>query len=449
MTQLTIERLSHEGRGLARHHGKVAFIAGALAGEIVNAELVKRHRRHDEYRLIDVLEPAPERVEPPCPLVGRCGGCDLQHLAEPAQISHKTRALLEQIRRQSGLAPGTLLPPLATGAFAYRRRARLAVDVPRRGGRPVIGLRMGGGGSVVSIDHCPVLAPELAVLPGRLQQLASDLERPEALGHVELSLAETIDALLPVIYLRMVADPTAGDRLTLREFAALETAYLALKVGDGPIEYLHRPSSGNPQYRLPEFDLSLGYLPGGFVQGNAAVNRELVCQVVEWMTTVEGARVLDAFCGVGNFALPLARRGCEVLGLEASAEVVALARENAATNGVGSASFEVRDLFGDARSLRLPAVDTAVIDPPRAGARALVAALADAGVANVVYVSCAPATLARDAAILADAGYQLECLRLVDMFPQTSHIESASLFRLDRRGKRRRPGAAHGERQSM
>jgi len=286
-----------------------------------------------------------------------------------------------------------------------------------------------------------VLVPALAALPGRLQVLLNGLERPAVLGHIELSLSETAEGgSLPVIYLRMVADPPAADRAALRDFASGEHAYLAGRVGDGPLAYYHRPLPEDPGYRLPEFDLRLSYLPGGFVQGNGSVNRGMVGQVVEWVGAVAGSRVLDAFCGVGNFALPLATRGCEVHGLEVSPESVLVARDNATHNRLANASFEARDLTGDLAGLRSLDFDVAVLDPPRTGARALVAALAERRTSHIVYVSCAPATLARDAAALAEAGYVLEKIRLVEMFPQTSHIESVSLFRFDRRRKERRGG---------
>ncbi|MGE0623490.1 MAG: methyltransferase domain-containing protein [Pseudomonadales bacterium] len=449
MPRLNIESLSHDGKGLARIGGKVAFVAGALAGEVVSAELAQRHRRFDEYRLLEVLEASADRVNPPCPLIGRCGGCDLQHLAEGAQLAHKTRVLLDQLARQSGLSPEAMLPPLTSEPFAYRRRARLAVSVPRRGGRASIGLRVAGGKDVVPIDRCPVLVPAVESLPGRLQALLNGLERPAALGHVELSVSETDDgAAIPVIYLRMVTEPTVRDRSAMSDFAIGERAYLAFRIGEGALDYLHRPQPQDPGYRLPAFDLRLGYLPGAFMQGNGAINRALVDQVVTWTVSMDGSRVLDGFCGVGNFALPMARRGLAVHGVEVSPDAVAMARDNAARNGLADVSFEVRDLAGDADWLRHLSFDAAVIDPPRTGARALIAALAARRLENIVYVSCAPATLARDAAVLAGAGYELVSLRLVDMFPQTSHIESVSLFRLSRRGRRRsgqRGNAAGGQ----
>lgn len=441
MPQLTIDGLSHDGKGIARTHGKVAFVAGALRGEVVSAELSRRHRRFDEYRLLEVLAASTDRVEPPCPLIGRCGGCDLQHLSGSGQLDHKTRVLLDQLARQSGLAPRTLLPALVAEPFAYRRRARLAVNVPRRGGAVTIGLRTAGGSEVVPIDRCPVLTPELAALPGRLQTLVNGLERPAVLGHVELSLSEPRDGgALPVIYLRLVSAPTAGDSAAIRAFADHVEAYLACRVGDGPLDYLHRPRPEDPGYHLPEFGLRLNTLPGGFVQGNGAINLGLVGQVAAWTASLSGARVLDAFCGVGNFALPMARRGLEVHGVEISPEAVAAARDNAARNGLANASFEVRDLTDADDWLRHLDVDAAVLDPPRAGARGLVSALAAKRLERIVYVSCAPATLGRDAAALAGAGYVLDALRLVDMFPQTSHIESVSLFRREprRKGRERR-----------
>lgn len=429
MPRIDIDSLSHDGRGLTRIDGKVAFIDGALPGETVDAELRRRHRRYDEYRLIRVVTSSPDRVTPLCPLVGTCGGCDLQHLGSDAELRHKTEVLLEMLERQAGLVPEQLAEPLRSEPFGYRRRARLAVWVPRRGGRPLLGFREAGGNRVVGLAHCPVLAAPLTDLPGPLQQVVADLQRPAALGHVELSLSESSDETLrAVIHIHAAAALAERDQAAFAELAAARGAYLSLQSPGLPLVYLHQPDPLPPGYLLPEFSLRLGYQPGDFLQGNVAVNRRLVGRVVEWLDDCPAQRVLDAFAGVGNFSLPLARRGFEVLGLEVVPQMVDRARRNAQSNDVPSAAFRIRDLTAEPVDPGREDFQAAVLDPPRAGARALIGALAARRPATIVYVSCSPPSLARDAAALAASGYRLARLGLVDMFPQTSHIESIALF---------------------
>jgi len=436
--RLEIDGLGHDGKGIGRIDGKVAFVAGALPGETVDAVLRQRHRRYDEYRLIDVVTAAPDRTAPRCPLVGKCGGCDLQHLAADAQLRHKTDVVLELLRRQARLVPDQLVPPLRSAPFGYRSRARLAASVPRRGGRPRLGFREAGGNRVLTLDSCPVLAPPLRSLPALLQEALDALDRPADLGHVELSLAESPDGTLdPVIHLHLVVPLTEHDLAVLGAVAVSRGAYLSLRLRGHELAYLHRPRAEAPAYLLPEFDLRIGYEPGDFLQGNAAVNRRLVGRVAEWLDDRRGGRLLDAFAGVGNFSLALARRGFDVLGLEVVGEMVTRARSNALANGAHKASFAVRDLQGTPRPLGREAFGAAVLDPPRSGAHALALELAALGTPIILYVSCWPPTLARDAAVLAAAGYRLARLSLVDMFPQTSHIEVLTLFTRPRAQGRR------------
>lgn len=425
--RLVVERLSHEGRGVVRPGGKVGFVAGALPGESIEARLVERHRRFDEYRLLDVVEASPRRVTPACPIVERCGGCDLQHLDHDAQLDHKTAVLRELMSRTAGLEPAVPEAPLRSPPFGYRRRARLAWHVPRRGA-PRLGFRQAGSREIVALEACPVLDPVLASLPGRLQPVLASLRRPRQLGHVELTVSESGDGRTwPVLYLHLVEALAAEDRARVAGFAAAEGAYLYLGLADRRAECAYRPEPQAPGYLLPESGLRLTFEPGDFLQGNAAVNRAMVRRVVEWLSGDGVRRVVDAFCGLGNFALPLAAAGLAVEGYEGDAALVDRARRNAADLGLDDrARFSVRDLDADAG---LPdGVDAVLLDPPRTGAAALAAALAARPVPVVAYVSCAPATLTRDAAVLAGAGYRLERLAAVDMFPQTAHIEAMALF---------------------
>ena len=415
---------------MGRVSGKVAFVEGALPGERVEAQCVNRARRFDEYRLLRVIEPSPRRVAPVCPLVGTCGGCNLQHLDSTAQLEHKQRTVLELLERQSGMAPVIVEPPITSEPFHYRRRARFAVHVPRRGGGPpVLGFRAAASNRVVAVDRCPVLAEPLAAWPGRLQELLSGMQRPSAIGHIEVMLSEAAEGEdVPVIYLRCVEKLDAADVGMLTEQAFKAGVFLAVREGDADLRYLHAPDTAGPAYRLPEFDLRIGFQPGDFLQGNAEVNRALVSRVVQWLDRTPRGPLLDAFAGLGNFSLPLARCGFAVHGIEAAGSMVARAQENARANGVADVQFSGGDLLEMIRPLKVPPLTAAVLDPPRQGAQMLAADLAAKGVSPIVYVSCQPATLARDARLFGAAGYRLERLALVDMFPQTSHVETLCLF---------------------
>jgi 23S rRNA (uracil1939-C5)-methyltransferase len=440
---LDIDALAHDGRGIARPGGKVCFVDGALPGERVEARLLGRRARFEEWITERVLEASPERVSPTCPLVGRCGGCDLQHLAPEAQRRHGERVVLDLLARQAGLAPERLDPPLVSAPFGYRRRARLAVWTPRRG-RPVVGFREAAGRRVVAVEVCPVLAPPLDALPGGLAYEMARLVAPGRVGHLDLALADGADGRVrPVLGVHCTGPEPDADRERWRAFGVARDAWVFLG-GTGTRRCVHAPTGEDPDagpaYALPAFDLRLAFEPGDFLQGNGPVNAALVARVVALASPAPGQRVLDAFAGLGNFALPLARGGAAVEALEAAPELVLRGGRNAEANGLTSVRFALADLATEPVPLPRGAFDAAVLDPPRAGARSLVTALAARGVPRIVYVSCDPATLARDARILADAGYRLESLALVDLFPQTHHQEALACFALpsDDGGRARR-----------
>jgi 23S rRNA (uracil1939-C5)-methyltransferase len=423
----------------------VCFIAGALPGEVVTAERIAARARFEEYRVRAIESASPARAQPPCPWYGRCGGCDLQHVADDRQRTHKTEVVLDALARQAGLAPEQLATAIESAPLGYRARARLAVAVPKRG-PALAGFRESSATAVVPVDTCVVLAEPLARLPGALAKTIAALEAPRALGHVDLAVSESSDgACHAVVGLRVTAPLAAADRARWLQFAAAERTYLAFEGADDVVEVAFAPAVEPMGYRLPQFDLRIEFVPGDFVQANAAVNRALVDRVVEWVEPAPGMRVLDAFSGLGNFTLPLARRGARLLGLEASRRMVVTGAANAARNGVDTATFAVRDLQADDPAVPTDAFDVAVLDPPRTGALNLVSVLARRGIPRLVYVSCMPASLARDAKHLADAGYALERLAIVDMFPQTSHVEAVALFvRRARTGRRPRRGSDRG-----
>lgn len=435
---LLIEKLSHEGRGIARHHGKTCFVSGALPGETVEARLLRRHARLEEYGTIRVVHPSPDRVTPPCGIYGRCGGCDLQHLETGAQVAHKQLTLLDMLARQAGIHPECIEVPLTAEPWHYRSRARLSIGFPRRSDVPETGFREEGGHQVVPVAACPVLEKPLEALPAVLSAVVSSMQQPRSLGHIELSLSESADGrAFPVILLRSVAVLADADVARWQACAREQQSYCFVQSGEDAFECLHAPCGEAPGYCLTEFGLRLEYSGGDFLQANRRVNRALVHTVVDWLAPQPGMRVLDAFAGLGNFALPMARRGAQVHGLEVSRAMVDGATANAARHGLTNAQFSVCDL--QASHLQLPAgdFDAVVLDPPRSGASVLVGALVKRKVPRVLYVSCAPAMLARDAKALAAAGYVLDRLALADMFPQTAHLESVALF--VKSGKRKRP----------
>ena len=425
--RLAIEKLSHEGRGIAHRDGKICFVTGALQGETVEARRIASRARHDEYSTVAVVTPSRLRVTPPCPHYGACGGCDLQHLDPTAQREHKMQVVLETLARMARMTPRVVEAPIESAPLHYRTRARLAIDARTRGA-PSVGFREGSSAAIVPIATCSVLDSQLAPLPSALAAFLAELDQPRAIGHVDLALSESGDETFPVIGIRLVRASTEPDRARAAAFGAAHRAYVALDDGQSPATYLHRPSDEPPGYRLPALDLRLRFEPGDFVQGNAAVNRALVRRVVDWTFLDAPKTVLDAFCGLGNFSLALARAGAHVLGVEVDRGMVARARLNAASNAVTGVELAQRDLQSDELALPRKRFDAVVLDPPRTGARALVHALAEQRIASLVYVSCMPGSLGRDARLLADAGYALDRLAIVDMFPQTSHVEAIARF---------------------
>ncbi len=427
---LRIEDLSHDGRGVGRREdGKPVFVAGALPGETVRALPERRHRTYDEAVAAEVLEAAPERIEPRCPHFGTCGGCTLQHLAPEAQVRAKQSWLLENLARIARSVPEQVLAPVTGPVWGYRRRARLAVrDVPKKG-RVLVGFRERGGRYVADMRVCEVLDPRFARLIEPLSELVAGLSVRRRLPQVELAAGDEAAALV----FRHLDPLTGADRDRLRAFGEAHGLQVHLQPGGPETVAALWPEDPPPlAYALTEFDVTLRFGPLDFTQVNAAVNRAMVAQAVALLDPRPGERVLDLFCGIGNFSLPLARRGARVEGVEGEAGLAARAAENARLNGLeGQARFHVADLATP--PVNAPwlegGVDKALLDPPRSGAEAMAHRLGELGVARIVYVSCHPATLARDVGVLAGRyGYRLRAAGIMDMFPHTAHVESIALL---------------------
>lgn len=447
-----IERLAHDGRGLAHDaEGKALFVEGALPGERVEAAVHRTRKRFDEAHLREVLEASPARVAPPCPHYARCGGCDLQHLEVAAQRRHKQAVLRDLLVRQ-GVEVPVEMALLAGASEGYRRRARLGVKVDAEGGVH-LGFRARHSHRLVDIEQCTILVPELAALLVPLHQQVAALAAPRQVGHLELIQSDQG----PVLVVRQLREQ-AADRDAWRSFAARHALHLAWLCGrEGPILEWLTPAPAL-SCRVPAApdgadatgELTLGFGPGDFLQANAEVNRLMVATALQWLPGLEGASLLDLFAGVGNFSLPLASAGAAVTAVEGSPAMVERLAGNAAANAAGRALSVTARQADLARQGAVAGLldevlpDVVVLDPPREGAEPAALALAAAPVPRVLYVSCDPATLARDAARLVHGGYRVTRIAVADMFVHTSHLESMLLFEFPGEGQRRQGASPDG-----
>ena len=421
--------------------GKTVFVAGALPGERIRFRRSRGHRRHDDGELLEVLEPSAARVAPGCPHFGVCGGCALQHLEPSAQLLAKEQELRDTLERVARAAPASWLAPLAGPAWGYRRRARLGAKYVRRKGRVVVGFRERAAPYVAELRACPVLAAPAGALIEPLAELLNALAIRERVPQIEVAVGDDAVAFV----LRVLEAPGAEDLARLAEFAAHHRVRLLLQPGGlGSVTGITRGAAAVGaggeagsgvaplHYALGRFGLRLEFAPTDFIQVNGPVNEALVARAVELLAPAPESRVLDLYCGIGNFTLALARSAGSVVGVEGESALIARARANAAGNGVGNVEFHAADLAAapDAAAawLRRPCTHV-LLDPPRSGARAVLPALARLAPERILYVSCHPGSLGRDLEMLVhEYGFRLEAAGVVDMFPHTSHVESLALL---------------------
>ncbi|GHE21933.1 TRAM domain-containing protein [Halomonas urumqiensis] len=430
---LTIERLAHDGRGVTHSaDGKALFVSGALPDERVEVAIHRTRKRFDEGHVRTLIETSPERVEPPCRHFTRCGGCDLQHLAVAAQRDHKRQVLVELLARQGVEAPGH--PELLAGrSDGYRRRARLGVKVNAEGGVH-LGFRARESHRLVDIQDCTILVPELNALLPTLHALVAELEAPRQVGHLELVSSD--QGL--VVVLRQLREHTA-DRQRWLAFAEAQGVHLARLLGrDAPaLEWLTPEPALSCRLPTQQGELAMGFAPGDFLQANAEINARMVETALDWLGDIDGIALLDLFAGVGNFSLPLASSGADVMAVEGSPAMVERLASNAHVAGlpIAARQADLGDSEAVAELLASHSPAVMLLDPPREGAEAVVRALHEAPVPRVLYVSCDPATLARDAARLVHGGYRLTRIAVADMFVHTSHLESLLLFETPQAGR--------------
>lgn len=427
--EAVIESLDHEGRGVTHVDGKTIFIEGALPGERVTFRPYKVKPNFEVGDVERVIEPSAQRVAPRCPHFGVCGGCSMQHLEAGAQVAAKQRVLENALWHIGRARPEVLYPAIVGPVWGYRYRARLSVRmVPSKGG-VLIGFHERRSSYVVPMESCAILPPHLSAMIPRLRELVAGFSAPDRLPQIEVAVGEGITVLV----FRHLLPITAADDARFAAFAQAEGVQVWLQPGGPDSAYrLHPKSAPGLAYTLPEFGVSMAFRPTDFTQVNMGINRVLMRRTMQLLDPRPGERIADLFCGLGNFSLPIARLGAYVVGVEGSDALVRRAGENAVENGLGArCEFHAANLF-EATEDSLAALghlDKLLIDPPREGAIAVVKALGDDAPKRIVYVSCNPATLARDTAVLTnEKGYRLRGAGIANMFPQTSHVESIAVF---------------------
>ena len=423
-----IESLSHEGRGVSHVNEKVVFIDNALPDEEVEFQYVSTRAKFSEGVTENVLKANEQRIEPGCEYFGYCGGCSLQHMSAEAQIEHKQSVLLEQFTHLGHVETKEILPPLTGPVFGYRHKARLGVKYVLKKERVLVGFREKRSPFIADIKHCEVLHPDVGHKISDLQALIENLSIRDQIPQIEVAVSDNGIALV----MRHLAEFTEDDLNQLKEFEQQHNFKFYLQPGG--YETVHRLDKGDDQelfYRLKEYDLNIYFQPIDFTQINVEINQQMINRALELLEVNENDDVLDLFCGVGNFTLPLSRKAKCVVGVEGDEGLVQRAKHNAEMNGVDNVEFHAADLadFDQDYDFMKKSYNKILLDPARTGAKEIIAALNTKNVERIVYVSCNPATLARDAGILVnEKKFKLKQAGVMDMFPHTAHVESIALF---------------------
>lgn len=427
---VTIEKFSHDGRGIARIDGKTTFIQGALPDETVVFKYLKRKRDFDEGEVLSVLSPSPHRVAPPCLHYGICGGCSLQHLAPSMQIQEKQDLFLDVLSRIGHCQPDNILPPLASSSLHYRNKARLSVRFSSKNKIVFIGFREKNNPRfIANIAQCSILNAHVDAALQNLRDLVGSFDYPDAIAQIEVAAGDDAIALI----IRNMKDLSANDESKLIEFAESSGFRLFLQPGGIDSVHLFYPKDASEflTYQLPSEGIVFSFHPTDFTQVNAGLNRLMVPQALRLLDLTPDDVVLDLFCGLGNFSLPMAKKCSRVIGVEGSESMVQRAYKNASQNNIENVEFFSANLDDPAvfEKLRHYTITKLLVDPPRAGALEIVKQIDLLNPQRIVYVSCNPATLARDAGILVnEKGYQMVSAGVMDMFPHTTHVESIALF---------------------
>lgn len=429
----TIESLSHEGRGIARVEGKTVFVNGALPGEDALFQYKKQRPKYDEAHALEISKPAAGRIDAKCDFFGVCGGCSLQHMQHDFQIEHKQSVLMEQLTHIGKVKPKSVIPPLTGPEWGYRRKARLGVKFVEKKNRVLVGFREKYSPFVADMTRCEVLHPSVGSLIEPLQNLIAELSLIKQIPQIEVAVGDDVTALT----FRHLAELTDEDKEKLRSFVQHHQIDIYLQSGGlDSVVPLEGTTPGQLSYALAEFDLTMNFLPIDFTQVNVEINRAMVPRALELLEVNSDDRVLDLFCGIGNFTLPLARKAASVVGVEGEQALVERARQNAELNSISNVEFRVIDLAKDqmledmfSEKFLKAGFNKLLLDPARNGAQEVIEKMNLKQLEKIVYVSCNPSTLARDAGILVnDKGFKLEQAGIMDMFPHTTHVESIAVF---------------------
>ena len=427
VSDVTIESLGHDGRGVTHLDGKAVFIDGALPGEVVSFEYLTTRKKFDEGRVLEVQQASPDRVEPGCQHFGLCGGCTLQHMDATAQVLAKQQVLLDNLKHIGNVEPQAVLTPLTGPVWGYRTKARLGAKFVIKKDRLLVGFREKRNPYVADLSRCEVLHPSVGEHFQELIEVIGALEAKARIPQVEVSVSEDTTAL---VFRHL--DPLCGSDLdTLKQFAIDQDIHVYLQPGGPDTVYSFWPEQSILSYHLPEQGIEIRFQPTDFTQVNTDINQQMVRRVLEMLALDQQDRVLDLFCGLGNFTLPMARQARTVTGVEGDAGLVSRARENAVLNNIENVAFHAADLAADAPDVAWAGgnYNKVLLDPPRCGAAEVMNTLGNIRPQQIVYVSCHPGSLARDAGTLVnEMGYKLRSAGVMDMFPHTAHVESIALF---------------------
>ena len=430
MNPVIVESLDHEGRGIAHADGKVIFIEGALTGELVTYSSYRKKNNYEQAQVGQILKQSFMRVTPKCANFGVCGGCSMQHLDARAQVAVKQRVLEDNLERIGRVKAETMLPPIFGQAWGYRQRARLSVRHVLKKGKTLVGFREKNGKYVADMQHCEILPPKIACLLPLLGELNESFTACDILPQIEVAVGDHVDVLV----LRILQALSPSDEATIKQFADTHQVQFWLQTKGPETVVPFYPLDAPPlTYSLPEFGITMPFAPTEFTQVNSEMNRLMVGRAMRLLAPQPGERIADFFCGLGNFTLPIARCGAQVLGVEGSDALVKRAGQNAGCNGLtDNTEFRAMNLFemDEAGLVKLGRFDKWLVDPPRDGAIDLMRSITpEVAPRRIVYVSCSPSTLARDAEVLVhEKGYALKAAGVMNMFPHTSHVESIAVF---------------------
>lgn len=426
--QTLVTALTHDARGIATIDGKTVFIEGALPDEIVEFAYIKKRGKFDEAKVTKIIRPSPERVEPRCQHFGVCGGCALQHLSTQGQITLKQKLLLDQLAHFGKVQPEIILKPLTASAWAYRRKARLGVKYVVKKNAVLVGFREKNGRYLADLKRCEILHSPVGSLITPVQQLISQLTAYEHIAQIEVAIGDNATVLI----FRNMIELSTEDQNKIVDFAQQHQLVVYLQPNKPDSIYCIWPNNNSPTlfYQLDEHEITLDFLPNDFTQVNADINQQMIKQALELLEPDENDRILDLFCGLGNFTLPLARTANYVVGVEGDHGLIQRAQANANKNNIKNVAFYQADLTADISLMpwTQEGFNKILLDPPRTGALEIMPKLAQFNANKIIYVSCNPATLARDAGELTRLGYTLKTVGIMDMFPHTHHVEAMCLF---------------------